>query len=198
MTTPAPPDAAPEPPKRDALLKVTKGINGPTLMIGEQPHWHAAHGTASDGTRLYFALTYNDLYEWTKQQPPYSIVGHSDAPTDCPCSRCILDLGLAVVPEGMQLEVDSVDIEIRWVGLTELLLKSTVAVRAYAPQWLVYVIGEIDRLGTEAGETNLPITREALLAILESKGTRVLAGLEHGPPPDMPMYWPKLAEGDNA
>lgn len=115
------------------------------------------------------ALEYRQLVQWTIAQPEGAIVGRTSESQDCPCNRCIIDLGLVTVPEGAVLKVLYTKAIIQHKDQPEVLEETTL------PGWLSVAIDEIDHYGrtviTPDSGRAVPISRERLLAILFS--TRV-------------------------
>lgn len=118
-------------------------------------------------TQGVFGLRYSQLIEWVTAQPSGSVVGFTAQPNDCPCSRCILDLGLAAVPVGMVLEVYDYAVQI-WEKAPPF---GMLVISASLPAWLRRTVQKIDCIATRViggpiGQ--LPVTREQVLDILLS------------------------------
>lgn len=128
-----------------------------------------------DGGPPTFGLTYDQLEGWATAQPKGSIVGYTARAENCPCNRCILDLGLATVREGAHLEVYSDSIQVVESDT------SLALIRAATSAWLSQVVADVDQLGVVANGNNTsvsrkPVMREQLLAILHSNAVMTLAG----------------------
>lgn len=119
-------------------------------------------------------LAYQQLVEWTEAQPAGAVVGFTAEPTDCPCSRCLIDLGIAVVPEGYTLQVQTKNVVIESNDPAFFAR----AERAILPAYLMTVVDLIDELGVVVGDSGyssmrkVQVTREGLLAILNNPEVR--------------------------
>lgn len=127
--------------------------------------------TFTEHGRGWLAIRYDQLTKWAADQPEGSIVGYAAKPTDCPCNRCMIDLGIATLPEGTVLRV----LVARAIIQREDAPNSTSfnLDHAWLPKWLDETIDAIDQYGMKRLDARapegVPVTREALLAILTSK-----------------------------
>lgn len=118
----------------------------------------------------YLDLRHSQLVEWTAAQPEGTVVGFTAKSTDCPCNRCLLDLGIAFVPEGYTLTVEARDAVIHASRGASYMWR----VDALLPPWLQATIKHVDSLGAVTRPdgtvlmTEKEVTREQLLAILAS------------------------------
>lgn len=105
-----------------------------------------------------FPLTLEEMRAWAAAQEPDAVVGHAGDAADCPCQRCIVELGK--VPEDSELAV----------YFTAAVFRDPVSgpFRHHPlPAWMRYLVRAIDDWGGDI--TERPVTAATLLRLLDEE-----------------------------
>ncbi len=103
------------------------------------------------------SLTLEEMRSWAAAQEPDAVVGRANRANDCPCQRCIVELGKA--PAGSEVRV----------YFTAAVFRDPVSgsFRHPLPAWMRYLVRAIDDWGGDI--TERPVTAATLLRLLDEE-----------------------------